>query len=177
MGARLLEVVAISVACAASANAQVTQVAPFTSRCSETEATGFNWENGKWVQVNFAPATLLVHKFDPARHGGETNICDSLEPDDPLVMSEFATLPGCYSFGDANEDPLFEWCEEFYDRIDSQWRLNSVNCPLIGRQLSFKPDGAFVYVINAANLSDKPEDDYKDSLKLSQGRCRRVARP
>jgi hypothetical protein len=31
--------------------------------------------------------------------------------------------------------------------------------------------------MDAADLSDKPEGDQKDSLKLSHGRCRRVTRP
>jgi hypothetical protein len=178
---RLLGVFAVGAAWAASAEAQVsqqvTQIAPFTARCTEAEATGFNWEKGKWLRVNFTPTTLLVHKFDPARHAGEPSVCDSLKPDDPLVLDDFATMPGCFSAGDTNDTPLFDWCDEFYDKVDGQWRLDSIDCPWIGRHLAFKPDGAFVFSMTGADLSDKPEGDQKDSLKVSHGRCRPVNRP
>jgi hypothetical protein len=182
---RLLGVFAATAAWTASAEAQVTpqatqqvtQIAPFTTRCTELEATGFNWDKGKWARVNFTPTTLLVHKFDPARHAGEASVCDSLKPDDPVILEDFAAVPGCFSASDTSDTPLFDWCDEYYSKADGQWRLDSVDCPWIGRKLTFKPDGAFVYAMDAADLSDKPEGDQKDSLKLSHGRCRRVTRP
>jgi hypothetical protein len=158
----------------AAAEAQVAQVAPFSTRCTEVEATGFNWVKGKWTRVNFTPDSLLVQKFDPSRHAGAVSICDSIKPDDPIVLDSFATLSGCYAADSPDEKPLFEWCHEFYDKADGFWRLDSVDCPWIGRKLTFRPDGAFVYSMIAADLSDKPDDDYKDSLKISHGRCRIV---
>jgi hypothetical protein len=161
----------------ATAEAQVAQVAPFSTRCTETEATGFNWEKGKWVRVNFTPAVLLVQKLDPSAHAGATNLCDAVKPPEQVVLDTFASLSGCYSATEPSDQPLFEWCDEYYEKVDGQWRLDSVGCLWIGRNLSFKPDGAFVLSMDAADLSDKPDDDYKDSLKIGHGRCRVVNPP
>lgn len=158
----------------AAAEAQIAQVAPFSTRCSEAEATGFNWAKGRWEKVNFTPATFLIQKFDPARHAGAISLCESLTPEEPVILDAFATLAGCYSATKASEKPVFDWCLESYDKAEGVWRLISVACSWVGQDLSFMPEGAFVYSMLAANLSDKPTDDYKDSMKISHGRCKVV---
>jgi hypothetical protein len=161
---------------AAHAQELPTAVAPYATRCVEEAGTGFNWKDGRWILTNFNKETLTITKFNEALHKDDVNLCDfDKPPSEDFALDDFGSLNACYSISTGNADRMFDWCEEYYDKTNGVWVLNSAHCSGgITPEISFKPDGAFVFAMTSALLSDKPKDDYKDSLKLSHGRCATV---
>ena len=62
---------------------------------------------------------------------------------------------------------LAQFCDEYYEKDTS---IIVVICP----RIKFKPNGWFHEVRWSASLENNPENDYKDSLAITVGKCSKV---
>lgn len=165
-----------------SATAQVATgprgASEFTSLCEEAEGTGFNWRNGGWVKTQFVEEKLIVRKLTSFEQGEQPDgtfvRCFDFLKGEPFTADTIAWLSGCYRVGKlGQENPTTAWCTEYYRKPGKSWALDSVVCKAddFPAELSFRPDGAFTYTFTHSNVDPKPKDDYKDSLKISHGKC------
>ena len=156
----------------ASAQTEPAPLADFTSLCEEAASTGFNWDNGAWVQVNFKPEKYIVRKVSKVPEEA-INQCHG-EPD-RVEGPYLRRLEGCYSFAVLGEKPSYEWCVEWSAGKDNLWTLWFVEC---NRALSLKflPTGPFNFSrwsgVAQFPLNTIVDDDgYQEALKVSHGKC------
>ena len=156
--------------------ADVDKAPAFASICIEDEGVGFSWRNGAWQQSFFTEMTYVVRKIYPEELRSDENQsgCPAWGRDPDYVEESFAFVDACYSRGQLGETPYPSWCREYYEpERDSSWKLKSVDCSeaFLGTKITFEPNGPFVYHLVHTDVSSKPENDYKDSLKISHGKC------
>lgn len=137
--------------------------------CTRELATGFNWENGKWVQANFPSGRkTIVRKIDTSYF---TKNPDELRPSECMPSGKRIEDPyykeGCYLIENEGIKKSVIFAEKCTEIIQGN-KIHSVQC----RNMTFNPDGQFVIKPLHANIEDNPSEGYKDSLVISVGRCR-----
>jgi hypothetical protein len=143
------------------------------SLCKEKHASGYNWENGKWVSVNYGTDEYIIKKIaykDIDKVEGETFDCKKI--DDEINNFDFGkTLHRCYSVREFGEELMsfhYQMCNEWYFKN----KIQSVNCSSMGEKtVTFVPNGLFVRRHIYADVNSNPNKDYKDSMMLSHGVC------
>lgn len=167
-------VVSSLVLCCTAAIAQTpTAPAPFKSICITDKEVGYNWKAGEWVPASFKSGTkILVQKFDLASYEGKPAYLRpyACKPEPVGGFGDLVVTRGCYlvkDFGTATHMFNAEMCDE----LTNKGVLESVKC----RKITFHPDGRFIQLPWHADISDKPEDDKKDSLVLAVGKCSRFS--
>ena len=174
-------VAALSICFVASAFAQQKaplELAPFTSLCVEDAATGFDWRNGEWKAGRYHPKLkYMVQKIPESQYRNppqSPNVPHVLcEPRVGADLNGYKISFGCYNIRESGEKlfpPNSVMCSE-------QWikgELRTISCKEAQRPFFFVPDGNFIAYPWHADISIKPENNYKDSLAISVGRCSTV---
>lgn len=147
----------------------------YTALCIEKGSTGFNWENGKWVQTNFKPEKYLIERVEIVDSNEKSSIClDKYKSTDLSVLGSFKKDKGCYGirdFGTEIKNHRYRLCPESYRKKGSTWELQWVGCG----GWKFLPNGPFHRTEwKGIVLDPKPENDYKPSLAISHGTCSKL---
>lgn len=155
--------------------ASAQEVSAFASICVEADGTGYNWKEGQWNRVGFAEETFVVRKIPVERQYNSDNPegCAAFSEPNAIEVDDYARVAGCYRRGKLGAKHFSSWCSEFYTKLDSRWELDSISCfdSMFGEKIAFEPSGPFIWYSVNSNVSAKPKDDYKDSLKVSHGQC------
>ena len=174
-----LQCIACSFAMQSAAAADDLAQERFSSICIEKEGTGFNWKNGEWVNTNFVSNTYVARKIFPDELQADHNPdgCAEMLRKKPFGSNGWASVQACYHFGELGEDGVSFWCWENYEQKaedNNTLALSRVDCNFFGIDISFEPDGPFIYSSTHAIVTRHPEDNYKDSLKISHGLCSKI---
>ena len=145
------------------------------------QATGFNWEDGRWVRTQFKGGTYVVSKVespnDPveALRSGKL-ACGKLAAEETTfrTFNEFAdgdhkmygTCLRLHRVGHKN--PEFMKCTELHSKKTGTW---VVTFACGEANFYFEPNGQFHLGTVHGFVESKPKDDYKDSLVISVGNC------
>ena len=149
--------------------------------CKEKHSSGYNWENGEWIDVNYQLETYIIKKLhykdinnnDVCRYG--INEKESIEKDvDIESFFDNANVNRCYSiksFGEEEDYTDFNVCSEHYDKN----KLTRIFCrPLLFSEMAFNINGLFVRRHWEVDLNKKPKNDYKSSIQTSHGVCGKI---
>jgi hypothetical protein len=161
--------------------ANLVRLPPSSILCIDDDATGFNWKNKKWVQINFkAGDRYIARKIEVEKYLKREDRSKNklLLCDDPQVVDltekgkQFSGMvDACYEIKSMGRQADF-----FNSRSCSEWwqngLLESVSCQKHTPQLYFHPDGSFIRYPWHTNISKSAEE--KDSLVLSVGTCSTV---
>jgi hypothetical protein len=149
------------------------------SLCKEKHSSGYNWRNGEWVEANYDTAEYIIKKIaykdidksDISKSFDCKKIDDKINDiaNDIYVFAD--KLHRCYSVREFGKELMtvhYQICKEWY--FDN--KLYSVNCYSMGEKtVTFVPNGLFVRRHIYADVTSKPNKDYKDSMVLSHGVC------
>lgn len=144
--------------------------------CTEDEATGFNWANGKWVKASFKLETYVVkriplYKFSTpdAMREHKTFMCSTDQKIPSFDDKTYRIDAACYSIvrlGEAMSPATYTPCKENFIK----GKLDSVECAS-PTNFTFSPKGQF---IKQPWHSDVSTSGKKDSLVLSVGKCKQT---
>lgn len=140
----------------------------YSMTCRAQASTGYNWRNGGYVAANFVPQTFVITI-------GVTDRCIPNRAND-LEFAGIRTRTVCgYFVQQGDEEPmLVSQCKETYFQQDGRSSV-SIRCEsATGNVISADPDGWFHYSSVHSDTGSTPANDYKDSLVVSFGRCRRT---
>jgi hypothetical protein len=158
-----------------TAEAQTTApvVKPFMALCETTESVGFNWEQGRWVQVTFKPERYVVKKIIDFEVGeqpdGSANLCAAWRKPSAIEESDISLRGGCYSISEPGEKQFFKWCEETQTLRDGKWALRLISCDDLGAEFNFLPDEFFTNSTGAGAIEKNVKS--KDSMAVGHGKC------
>ena len=148
--------------------------------CIAELTTGFDWEKGRWVRTRFVEETYVVSKVDPpkdvaeAERSGRLHVflaCGEMSVETELVDENHRIFHACLQSHEVGaENPKFMACRELHRRHEGaeEWAV-TIACPNAG--FYFEPNGQFHLGSVHGMVEAEPEDDYKDSLFVSVGRC------
>ncbi len=141
--------------------------------CHEEQATGFNWENNKWVRVNFAGRSYSISRV-PSQNYENLSIARSKSI--PLCAEPYSKVSGyenttwydaCYTMVELGVKPNFldsAMCVETWTNN----KLQLVSCSKHSNRFSFSPSGGF----SKSTLADVDlTKSKKDSAVISVGKC------
>ena len=141
--------------------------------CHEEQATGFNWENNKWVRVNFAERSYSISRV-PSQNYENLSIARSKSI--PLCAEPFSKVSGyenttwydaCYTMVELGVKPNIldsATCTETWINR----KLQSVSCSKHSNRFLFSPSGGF----SKSTLADIDlARSKKDSAVISVGKC------
>ncbi len=139
----------------------------FTSLCVDEGSTGFNWKNGAWKQVNYAPNKFIIKKIKDS-----TQYCNVKKQDKKFKEKGLNFSEGCYLMKDMGDK---HWgfmnipskCNQVWKFTNGKYILTRINC----KEIMFQKDGNFVKHSLGANLDNKPKNNSKDSIFVSHGKC------
>ena len=169
--------------------------------CISDKGTGFNWENGSWVSVNFTEQKFVVSKVDIPKEAGElgTETFDAEAfmaflgcNEDAFQLSEEQTdgdnmraYRSCLKLQTLGEKtPNYFACEERHFNFNKEggngWNVKFDCRGLLGSSF-YMQDGYFHLGHVHGAVSPDPENDYwamlypendhKDSLYILVGKC------
>lgn len=143
----------------------------YTLLCETEQATGFNWEDRKFVRTSFRLQRFIVTR----KH---SNLCPgitSLEPLEPFSEN----IDWAYSknvclnvreFGSEYKPEISDKCVESYIRPnDGKW-MRQFNCDGIFTNIKGEFNGYF-RTFSDTSVTTNPKNDYRDSLLIAVGRC------
>lgn len=134
-----------------------------TSLCVEDAATGFNWENGKWVQSNFFTASYIIRPIAKSETIGR--YCRE------AIAESSDKRQACYARYEVGETPGSSDVTQCTEFPLNGTETNFVRCDKAYAPYNFEPSGEFTLTrINAPRA-----DDYRDSLAIAVGKCSVVA--
>lgn len=160
-------------AAAAPVCAQVTTqtIQPFKSLCIGEQASGFNWNNGKWEHTKFIPEKYILQKIDYEEKMLSKNFLERpiscSKPKATNVDKEKDIVLACYAaikFGEVAS--LFFDATDCYESF-KDGKIQEIQCKGVG---NFKPNGSFV-MLPPYNSMDLSADNVKASLALTVGVC------
>lgn len=141
--------------------------------CHEEQATGFNWENNKWVRVDFTVRSYSISRV-PSKNYENLSIARSKGI--PLCAEPFSKVSGyenttwydaCYTMVELGVKPNFldsAICVENWTNN----KLQLVSCSKHSNRFSFSPSGGF----SKSTLADADlAKSKKDSAVISVGKC------
>ena len=141
--------------------------------CIEDQSAGFNWQNGRWTPARFKETTYVVSIVEPPNSAAENRMaflgCRTLGDEVEMDLSNLKVYNTCLmSHRVGAERAEYMACMEFHVKEELTWNVR-FRCP--DSNFYFKPNGQFHLASIHADVSAKPEDDYKDSLFISVGNC------
>jgi hypothetical protein len=141
--------------------------------CREEQATGFDWENNKWVQRNFKEKTFSISRVPSQNY---ENLATARSKGIPLCSEPFSKelshenitwYNACYTMVELGDKPNLldsRTCVETW--IDN--KLEAVSCLKHASRFSFAPSGGF----SKSTLADVAlGKSKKDSAVISVGKC------
>ena len=153
--------------------AQVTPqtIPPFKSLCIAEEASGLDWENGKWKHTRFIPGKYILEKIDYEKTIISEKIIDQpascSKPNAFKVNDEHFLVTACYTFkifGSVSMNLLdADNCTELF----KGGKIESISCKGVGR---FLPNGPFIKLPSSGSLNIS-KDKEVGSLVVSAGTC------
>jgi len=153
--------------------AQVTPqtIPPFKSLCIAEEASGLDWENGKWKHKRFIGEKYILEKIDY-----EKTIISEKTIDQPIscskpnaikISDERFIVTACYAlkiFGRVSMNLLdADDCKESF----KAGKIELISCKGVG---TFLPNGPFIKLPSSGSLNISADKE-KDSLVVSAGTC------
>ena len=150
------------------------------SLCKEKHSSGYNWENGEWVPVNYDTNEYIIKKipYEDIATFTHLKLCRDINQIENTISSGINRVNRCYTVKKFSEEPSLiraNKCVEsyWYDEGGNKGTLNSITCKsLFGiKEISFLPNGLFINEYLALDLDSNPEDGIKDSMVLSHGMC------
>jgi hypothetical protein len=153
---------------------------PFSTLCIQEDATGYNWQNKKWIQTNFKPTNkYIIKKIEIEKYSGKDRSKSQLitckNPSVIDVTQEGKKFTGfvdtCYEIKRMGEKAsLFDnqMCSEYWQ----DGRLEKISCRDHSSPFYFEPDGSFIQFPWHTSLGKT--DNEKDSLALSVGSCSQI---
>ena len=141
----------------------------YTILCQGEKSVGFNWRNGDWEQAQFKPESYLIQKTEKS---SLLCIADLLPPQ----VDSFRTVKKvCLNIRKLGEDPasgLPTTCTETHYKAYGEFPAEEwIDCDVGLHHISFRRNGWFHAGSIQGDLSDKPKNDYKDSLYVTVGKC------
>ena len=141
----------------------------YSAICVEEQATGFNWDNKRWVKANFKGETHIVSRI-PLEKYKETTDNNFLMCSDKEIKSygKFDYIYECYSVAKIGTKPTMldsRTCTEVWENK----QLLYVDCSNHSSKFHFQPAGNFIKQPWHSDL--RSDEQYKDSLTLSVGKC------
>lgn len=142
----------------------------YSSLCTGSKATGFNWENNDWNQANFKPDSYIL-SVSPQ------NTCfENFEKDVDVIAEVFLTRKVCMNIRDRTKDynpKMSDVCSEYYVQDKSgKWEISFSCHGIFTGDIAGKFDGWFNKSILNSGFADVSK--YKDSLVVEVGRCSRL---
>lgn len=147
--------------------------AGYSVLCVEEQATGFNWENMRWVRKNFNGQTLVVSRVPTEKYMNDKNkalefmLCKDKSADD-TTLDKTAFVHACYTMVQVGNKPNFldsQMCVETWEGN----RLKQVNCDNHSSKFAFEPAGGFIK--QPWHMDVRSNESSKDSLSLGVGKC------
>jgi hypothetical protein len=169
-----LSAVSVTLACiSASAVAHAAVVGretPFTSICTDSAATAFQWKNNQWQLVPYFPNIYRLDK----RASSSPGCSDVLATRSGLDATFENYAYGCYRitpFAQSTNPPIA--CVEEWASGEADATLDHVTCAgdTPYHWIIFDPGGNFQYAQLNPDLSDMPRDGMKEPMIMSIGRC------
>lgn len=142
--------------------------------CHEEQATGFNWENNKWVRVNFNVSSYSISRI-PSRNYEDlpTAVLKGIPfCEEPFAKKGFSHenttwYSACYTMIELGVKPNIldsRICVETWTNN----KLLKISCEDHSRKFSFSPSGGF----STSTLADIDlARTKKDSAVISVGKC------
>lgn len=134
-----------------------------TSLCVEDAATGFNWENGKWVQSNFITSTYVIRPLSESEKIGD--LCRA------VVSASIDKRQVCYVRHEVGETPTSGNVSQCTEYPLGSTETSVVRCDKGFAEYQFEPNGEFLLT----RTMNTGGDDYRDSLAIAVGKCSVVA--
>ena len=141
-------------------------------RCETDDVVGFNWRNGRWVQVSFVNSTFIFKKIDHRLPLGEGPYCPVNFMDEDRILDNGAMfLERCYSVQRLGQgEPRVMQCEEFYNEDGD---IKRIKCGAHA-EYTFHPDEQLLTSPALRDVRANPTNDYKDSFAIGVGKCGRI---
>ena len=143
--------------------------AGYSAICIEEQATGFNWDNKRWIKANFKGETYIVSRISPEKYKEATDnnflMCSDKEN---KSYGKYEYIYECYSVVKSGTTPTMldaRMCTEVWENK----QLLYVGCSDHSSKFNFQPAGNFIKQPWHADL--RSDEQYKDSLILSVGKC------
>jgi hypothetical protein len=159
--------------------------------CEGKESTGFNWDKGKYIKVNFKVGKELYKKVEPDRYclGWKRLTAEEklgfIKPnstymDFSLLFNPFGIRKGCYNVYPFGEEPgpTSTVCTERYEKKDDKTWEAQISCDSgvsLKGDTSLSPNGLFHRFKTHSNLSQT--DKTKFSLFIEWGKCATLFSP
>ena len=153
----------------------------FKQLCIGSQATGFNWNDGDWAQVEFKPDRYIVKKLTPPETSQEARKnnnmlmayvnCVALAEKKEQDYGSVKHFNSCIAIQRVGDDTVgFELCSERHMQLKdaNRWRVD-FQCP--SETFFFARNGWFHRGTIHSDVYQNPEDDYKDSLSIEVGEC------
>jgi len=145
--------------------------AGYSAICIEEQATGFNWDNKRWVKSNFKTETHIVSRIaiEKYKEAADNNfLMCSDKSGQNKSFSNYDYVYECYSVVKSGAKPTMldaRMCTEVWENK----KLLYVGCSDHSSKFNFQPAGNFIKQPWHADL--RSDEQYKDSLTLSVGKC------
>ena len=136
--------------------------------CRTESMIGYSWRNGEYVIARYEPSTYTIEV-------GDTGRCRSTPIETITEKIRWRNVCAIITrVGEARRPELTAPCREVYIS-DGRASSVSLECKkLIGESVWADPDGIFHVSMISPDTASKPRNDYKDSLSLGVGTCRRT---
>ncbi len=141
----------------------------FSLLCVGQHSAGFKWHQGQWHPATFTTGRYILSKVNMKTASALEKLNCEPHYEEKKSPDGKAEINACYNIrGDGDE-----YHEQFSRACTEHWTgktLDHVECDRPNK-LYFKPNGNFIFSYLHPSLSDRPQNDYKDSLFVSVGRC------
>jgi len=147
------------------------ELSSFQQLCVASDAVGFNWDNGEYKKTRFKRLTYTVTKVEPEKGSLPDLMCNRMREDKSTINnSDSKSYLVCLRLGElGGGDPSYHPCKEYHLKLkDKPWRV-TLQCE--NDEFMMSPNEHFHKARVHANTRSTPEDDYKDSLVLTVGKC------
>jgi hypothetical protein len=154
---------------------------PFSTLCIQEDATGYNWQDKKWIQTNFKPTQkyiikkIEIEKYLTEKDRSKNQLITCKNPSVMDFTSEgkkfSAFVDTCYEIKRMGEKAAiwdYQMCSEYW----RDGRLEKISCRDHSAPFYFEPDGAFIQFPWHTSLEKTNKE--KDSLVLSVGSCSQI---
>lgn len=170
----LLQLIFISWSVVSIAQPSFESKAGYSVICVEEQATGFNWQNRRWVQTNFKTDTYVVSRIPADKYRtlveakANTILFCSDKSSDNNSYGTSNYVHECYSVSKLGSKLSVldsNMCLEVWENK----KLVSVSCSNHSSKLAFEPAGGFIKQPWHSDV--RLDEQQKDSLILSVGKC------
>lgn len=149
-------------------------MAGYSVICVDEQATGFDWQNKRWIKANFQGETYIVSRIPLDKYKSvvearaNTILLCSDKSSENRSIDNTDYVHECYSVAKLGTKPTLldsNMCLEVWENK----KLLSVSCNNHSSKLAFQPAGGFIKQPWHSDV--RLDEPYKDSLSLSVGKC------